>query len=264
MPATPPEDDPRHRPAPEDTLVAADGTQATLRDLQRQQELFAHGISHELRAPLRAIETFATLLASHDGAALSDSGRDHLQRIRSAAARMGRLIEALLEYARVERAVPAAGTVDLSLLAEWAGAELQDAAPQRAAAIRVAPGLRVRGDEALLRIVLQQLLGNAWRFTPDDAPVHIDVDGRLEGEWLRIEVRDHGRGFDPRYVDKLFEPFQRLHAAEDGAGDGLGLAIARRIIERHGGRMHARSEPGGGSVFGFELPAAEAPMAQQA
>lgn len=224
--------------------------------MRRQQDLVARGIAHDLRAPLRAIQSFAALLESHAADALDARGRDHLQRIRTAATRMGGLIDGLLALASVERGEPASAPVDMSLLADWVGAELQDTDPSRAAEITVAPGLRARGDERLLRLLLQQLLGNAWRFSRPGEPVRVEVAGERHGDRLRLSVRDHGSGLDMRYADKIFEPFQRLHAPEDGGGDGIGLAIARRVVERHGGAIAVESEPGVGSVFTVELPAA--------
>ncbi|MCA1713625.1 MAG: PAS domain S-box protein [Gammaproteobacteria bacterium] len=226
--------------------------------LNKQQEAFAYGISHDLRAPLRAIDSFATLLDNHCAAALDDTGRGYLDRIRAAATRMNGLIDALLELSRVGRVALKSEPVDLSLLAEWTGAELQEAEPGRAAQITVAPGLLARGDERLLKVLLTQLLHNAWKFSAGDAQVRIHVDGEVRDDRLQLRVRDHGSGFDMRYADKLFEPFQRLHGPEQAGGTGLGLAIAQRIVERHGGRLWVQSEPGMGSTFHVELPAAAA------
>jgi len=239
------------------TLQArVDESVAELQAMSRQQEAFAYGISHDLRAPLRAIDSFSALLDSRSRALLDDAGRDYLARIRGAAARMGELIDALLDLSRANRAELKSEPVDLSLLAEWAGAELQDAEPGRAADINVAPGLLVRGDERQLKLMLTQLLDNAWKFSRGRDPVRIEVRGERTGDRMRISVRDHGAGFDIDYADKLFEPFQRLHGPEEGGGNGIGLAIVRRIVERHGGRIRAESGPGQGSTFHFDLPAA--------
>jgi signal transduction histidine kinase len=229
--------------------------EASLRALLRQQEVLAHGISHDLRAPLRAIENFSALLERHGADALDPAGRDYLQRIREAAERMGGLLEALLDYSRVDRAELLPETVDLGLLAGLALAELQDAEPQRKLQATVAPDLEVRGDERQLRMLVTQLMRNAWAFSGDE--VVVDVSGERRDDVLRVTVRDQGSGFDMRYIAKLFEPFQRLHGAEQGAGNGIGLAIAQRIVERHGGRLWAQSEPGAGSTFFLELPIAE-------
>ena len=228
-----------------------------LQALARQQELLAYGISHDLRAPLRAIDQFSALLQRQSAERLDEAGRAHLQRIRDAAARMGTLIESLLAYSHVERSTPARTAVDLSLLAELVVAGLREADPGREAETRVAPGLSAHGDEALLRALLEQLLRNAWQFSTDK--VEVEVGGERDGGRLRLWVRDRGRGFDPRYADKLFEPFQRLHGPDEGSGHGLGLAIASRIAARHGGRLWAQSEPGRGSTFFVDLPAAPEP-----
>lgn len=227
-----------------------------LEKVNRQQELFAYGVSHDLRAPLRAIDSFAALLAGQYGAQLDDTGRDHLDRIRNAAARMSGLIDALLDLSRASRNELKSDTVDLSLLAEWACAELQDAEPTRNADIRVQPGLAVQGDERLLKLLLDQLLHNAWKFSRERERVEIEVIGEHHGDRLVVAIRDCGDGFDMRYAERMFEPFQRLHGPEQAGGNGLGLAIAQRIAERHGGRMWAASELGSGSVFHVELPAA--------
>lgn len=223
----------------------------------RQQELFAYGISHDLRAPLRAIESFAALLDASAGAQLDDAGRDHLARIRGAAARMSVLIDALLALSRASRVELRPAPVDLSMLADWALAELQDAEPTRAAEIVVQPGLAACGDERQLKQLLDQLLHNAWKFSRDRDRVRIEVGGECRDGRMRLSVRDQGSGFEMRYAQRVFEPFQRLHGAEEGGGSGLGLAIVQRVAERHGGRVWAESAPGEGSVFHVELPAVD-------
>lgn len=227
-----------------------------LQALNQQQESFAYGISHDLRTPLRAIDGYAALLADHPGATLDDSARGYLQRIRGASNSMTGLIESLLDLSHVNRAPLKPEAVDMSMLAGWIGAELQDADPDRRADIRVAPGLHAHGDERQLKLLLAKLLGNAWKFSRDCEQVQIQVDGQVRDGRLLLQVRDHGAGFDMRYADKLYQPFQRLHGPEQGGGSGLGLAIARRIVERHHGRLWAQSETGAGSTFHVELPAA--------
>jgi PAS domain S-box-containing protein len=228
---------------------------AELEKANRQQEMFAHGVSHDLRAPLRAIDSFAQLLSKEYDARLDEAGRDYLERIRSAARRMGGLIDALLELSRVGRNELKSEPVDLGLLADWAFAELQDAEPGRGADIEVQDGLVACGDERQLKLLLDQLLHNAWKFSQDRDRVRIEVGGERRGDRLVLAVRDHGSGFDMRYAERMFEPFQRLHGPDQGGGNGLGLAIAQRIVERHGGRLWAESEPGSGAVFHVELPA---------
>jgi len=231
-----------------------DASRARVHALAAQQEALAHGISHDLRAPLRAIDAYSALLERESGEALDAAAFDRLARIRAAAARMGALLEALLDYSRVERGELAHAPVDLGLFADLALAELQDATPGRQVRANIAPGLLALGDERLLRMLMTQLVRNAWNFSGDE--VVLEIDGRREGDVLHVEVRDAGSGFDPRYRERIFEPFQRLHASEQGAGSGLGLAIAASIAARHGGRLHADSTPGSGSIFRLELPAA--------
>jgi len=223
---------------------------------QKQLQLLADAVTHDLRAPLRSIESFAGLLADRAEGKLDAVGQDHLQRIRDAAARMSALLDALGELSRATRAEMHPKAVDLSLLVEWAAAELQDAAPMRRAQIGVQPGMAVTGDEHLLKLLLAQLLHNAWKFSGDADPIRIEVTGERKGDCQNISVHDHGIGFDKRYAHKLFEPFQRLHGPEQGSGHGLGLAIAQRIAVRHGGRIIADSQPGDGSTFTVELPTA--------
>ncbi|HVI59530.1 MAG TPA: ATP-binding protein [Luteimonas sp.] len=229
--------------------------EAALAALNRLQESLAHGVSHDLRAPLRAIDGFSALLATHLGDGLDATARDYLDRIRAATARMAVLIESLLEFSRATRAQLQRAPVDLSLLADWAHAELAEADPGRHAEVSVQPGLQAMGDERLLRQLLRQLLDNAWKFSRERDAVRIEVTGERAGERIVLRVRDHGSGFDMRYADKLFQPFQRLHGPDQAAGNGIGLAIARTVAERHGGRAWAESEPGAGSTFSIELPA---------
>jgi signal transduction histidine kinase len=231
-----------------------DACRVELAALRQEQATFAHGISHDLRGPLRAIESFSALVASD--AALAPATRGHVERVRAAATRMGGLIDALLELSRASRADLDAQRVDLGLLAEWSLAGLRDAEPGREAVLDVDPGLHVHGDERLLKLMVDQLLGNAWKFSRERDCVRISLRGERVGARLRLALRDAGCGFDMRYVERLFQPFQRLHGPEQGGGNGLGLAIAQRIVERHGGRLHARALPEAGSEFAFDLPAA--------
>jgi PAS domain S-box-containing protein len=234
------------------TLAEAEASLASLASLHAS---FAHGISHDLRAPLRAVDGFSALLAAHLGDALDDTARDYLARIRAATARMAELIDSLLELSRASRAELQHAPVDLGLLADWAHAELADADPGRRAEVAVQPGLQALGDERLLRQLLRRLLDNAWKFSRERDAVRIDVAGERRGDRIVLSVRDCGSGFDMRYAGKLFEPFQRLHGPEQGGGDGIGLAIVRTVAQRHGGRAWAESEPGAGSTFFIELPA---------
>ena len=219
----------------------------------RRLEAFAYGVSHDLRAPLRTIDGFAAQLERQAGEALDAAGREHLARIRNAGARMGGLIDSLLELARIGRTELRPARVDVSMLAEWAAAELQEAHPERPARVRVQPGLETMGDERLLKALLTQLLRNAWQFSATRERVEIEVEGGREAHGLRFVVRDHGIGFDMAYAGKLFEPFQRLHGSEQGAGNGIGLTIAQQIASRHGGTIRAEAQPELGASFHVEL-----------
>lgn len=239
-------------PSPEERLAE---TEHALQTLRAQQEVLASGISHDLRAPLRAISSYAALIDQHHAAGLGDEGRDHLRRIREAAARMDGLIDGLLQLSHVTRAPLRREPVDVSLLVEWCLAELQDAEPGRKLEATVQPELSAHGDERQLKQLFERLLQNAWKFSAPGA-ARIRISGGPVDGYMRIEVRDEGSGFDMRYAGRLFEPFQRLHPTDHGGGNGLGLAIAQAIVERHGGRIAADSEPGRGSVFRVELPLA--------
>ena len=237
----------------EERLAAAEHA---LQSLRRQQEVLAAGISHDLRAPLRAIGSYAGLIAEHHAGALTEEGRRYLDRIGEAAGRMDGLIEGLLQLSYAARAALRTQDVDLGLLADWSLTELRDATPGIDIEATVQPDLVALGDERQLKQMFDRLLDNACRFSGSEGAVRVEVSGKRDGDRLHLQVRDHGSGFDMRYAARMFEPFQRLHPAEQGAGHGLGLAIVQVIVERHGGRVRAESGPGGGSVFHVELPAA--------
>ena len=230
--------------------------QAELERVLQDQAQVSYGIAHDLRAPLRAIEGFAAMLEQHAGGALDDTGLGYLDRIRAAATRMAGLIDALQALSRASHDHLDIADVDASLLADWALVELRDAEPARAAEASVEPGIRVRADERQLKQVFDHLLHNAWKFSSGRDAVRIEVGAERVGERVRIHVRDHGSGFDPRHIDRAFEPFQRVHGPDEGGGHGLGLAIAQRIVQRLGGRIEVETVPGEGSVFHVELPAA--------
>lgn len=244
-------------PAPSDADLATRlaAAEQALEAVQRQQEIIAYGISHDLRAPLRAISGYAQLLAGEHAAQLDDEGRGYLARIREAAGRMDGLIEGLMQLSHALRVPLRPTEVDVSMLAEWSLVELQDADPTRAVQAQIQPDLVALGDERLLRQMFQRLLHNAWKFAPDDAPVQLQVTGELARGRTVLTVHDAGRGFDMRHVARLFEPFKRLHPPELGGGHGLGLAIVDAVVERHGGSIQASSAPGAGCTFRIELPA---------
>jgi signal transduction histidine kinase len=227
---------------------------AELAATQRDLELLSHGVSHDLRAPLRAIEGFTALLDQHASPGLDATARDHLARVRAAAARMAALIDGLLALSRAARSPLSMVDVDASLLADWTFAELQDADPTRTAELHVQPGIVVRGDERQLKLLLEQLLGNAWKFSRSRDRIRVSVTAADVGGAVRISVRDHGTGFDPARGARIFEPFQRLHGADEGGGHGLGLAIAQRIAERHGATISVDAVAGEGCTFHVDLP----------
>lgn len=227
---------------------------AQLEAARRQLQLLTDAITHDLRAPLRTIEGFATRIAASAHERLDEREREQLQRVRDAATRMNALLEELGELSRATHAPLQTGDVDISLFAEWILSDLQAGEPDRPARLHVQPGLSARGDERLLRLLLAQLLHNAWKFSAAAGETCIEVTGLRDGQMLRVDVRDYGIGFEPRYLHKIFEPLQRLHRMEEGAGHGLGLAIAQRIAMRHGGIITAASRPGDGATFTVELP----------
>lgn len=243
------------RPLADGTALLQLRDDSALKALEAQQETLAFGISHELRAPVRAIEQFARRLLAQDVGADPQTARDHLQRIQHASGHAGGLIDALLETMRASRPPRAAAAVDISLLGDWICAELQDADPGRAAEIHIAPDLWAWGDEHALKQLLGKLLHNAWKFSAHRDTVRIELDGERVGDRLQLRLRDAGRGFDMRYAERLFVPFRRLHSADDGAGHGLGLAIAQQLARAQGGHIRVESEPDAGTTFFIELPA---------
>jgi PAS domain S-box-containing protein len=225
-----------------------------LSEANRELESFAYSVSHDLRAPLRAIEGFSRILGERHAAGLDATGRDYLERVRKATARMAELIDALLKLSRIGRSGLTVIDVDLSELAAEVGAGLADAEPDRHVALHVQPGMQVRGDRALLLTLLDNLMGNAWKFTRHQAEAQVEVGMECDAAGTPVYfVRDNGAGFDAEYADKLFRPFQRLHSQDEFPGHGIGLASVKRIIERHGGQIEASGAPGQGATFRFRL-----------
>lgn len=240
----------------DDTLRRLQDCEAELARVLHDQTLVSYGIAHDLRAPLRAIEGFSAMLDAHAGETLDEVGRGYLERIRAAAGRMASLIDALQALSRASHDHLDIGPVDASLLAEWALVELRDANPGRVVEAEVQPGISVRADERQLKQVFDHLMHNAWKFSAGRDAVRIQVRGERDGDRMRIDVRDHGSGFDPAHAARAFEPFQRAHGPDEGGGHGMGLAIAQRIVQRLGGTIGVDSVPGEGSVFHLDLPAA--------
>lgn len=230
---------------------------AQLEGVNRELEAFSYSVSHDLRAPLRAIGGFSRALLDDHTQQLDDTGRDYLNRVNIAAGNMGVLINDLLKLARISRSDLERNPVDLSALAGEVMASLKQTDQERSVAFSAQPGLHAYGDPRLLRIVMENLLGNAWKFTGKRTRAKIDVGSVKEGTETIYFIRDNGAGFDMDYKDKLFGAFQRLHDASEFPGSGIGLATVERIIHRHGGRIWAESVAGKGSTFYFTLGEAE-------
>ncbi len=222
---------------------------AQLQAANRELDAFAYSVSHDLRAPLRAIDGFSNALEEDCAEALGAEGKDHLGRIRRGCARMGDLIEDLLKLSRYTRRDLDLKDLDLSRMAAEAAAELR----AEGAEWVIQPGLRARGDETLLRAVLDNLLGNARKFSSRTDRPRIEFGAVDRGGALEYFVKDNGAGFDMAYADKLFGAFQRLHAMDEFPGTGIGLATVQRIIQRHGGAVRAEATPGQGATFYFTL-----------
>jgi light-regulated signal transduction histidine kinase (bacteriophytochrome) len=219
----------------------------------KELEAFSYSVAHDLRAPLRGIDGFSQALVEDHAAALGPAGLEQLGRVRHATQRMSQIIDDLLRLSRVAQREFHRQPVDLSRLARRVASELQSAHRDRNVAVVIQDNLIVEGDENLLQIVLENLLGNAWKFTAKAAHAAIEV-GAFERDAQRIYfVRDNGAGFNMEYAHKLFGAFQRFHAASEFEGTGVGLAIVQRIINRHGGRIWAQSAVGQGTTFHFVL-----------
>jgi signal transduction histidine kinase len=218
-----------------------------------EMEVLVSRASHDLLAPLRHIDAFSEALLRDCGGALGEDGRSHLARIRLARRRAQEIIEDLLTLWRVTSAELATEVVDLSALARRAWAGLRQAEPWRAIEVRLEDGVTARGDPRLLRVLLENLLGNAWKYTAGRPSALVEFGRTGSPEGAAYFVRDDGVGFDMAYADKLFEPFQRLHAKAHFEGTGLGLHTVRRVVERHGGRAWIESAPERGTVVRFTL-----------
>lgn len=224
-----------------------------LEAVNRELEAFSYSVSHDLRAPLRAIDGFSQVLLEDYAAKLDVEGRGYLERVRAAAQRMGLLIDDLIKLSRVTRAELLMQAVDLSEIAAGIASELRAREPRRQVELTIEAGLSAHGDARLLRIALENLFSNAWKFTQGRDPAHI-VFGRTQHNGLPAYfVQDDGVGFDATYADKLFGVFQRLHDAREFPGTGIGLATVQRVIHKHGGHIWAHSTSGKGATFYFML-----------
>lgn len=224
----------------------------------RELDAFCYSVSHDLRAPLRSIDGFSQALLDDYEAQLDEEGLSHLRRVRAAAQRMGQLIDDLLKLSRVTRTDLRRSHVDITRLAGELLTSLAESEPERRVRTRVQEGIVVKADPALIRVVLENLLGNAWKFSRKVPEASIEVGAETNGPAIQCFVRDNGAGFDMTYANKLFGAFQRLHTQEEFPGTGVGLATVQRIVHRHGGSVRAEGAPGQGATFFFTLPTKEA------
>lgn len=231
---------------------------ADLQVANQELEAFSYSVSHDLRAPLRSIDGFSLALLEDYSEKLDETGVNYLQRVRAATQRMGHLIDDMLELSRIARAEMRHETVNLSAMATEILEELQKTDMNRQVEWRVQPNLKIEADARLIKVALDNLLGNAWKYTSRQAEPRIEF-GQVENanveDMKEFFVRDNGAGFDMAYADKLFGAFQRLHTASEFPGTGVGLATVQRIIHRHGGRVRGEGKPDQGATFYFSLPA---------
>ena len=231
---------------------------AQLQETNRQLESFSYSVSHDLRAPLRAIDGFGQALIEDYGEHVNEGMRRYLGRIRAATLRMAQLIDDLLNLARISRVELSWSDVDLTAMARQVLTELKHADSERHVEMFVWDDVTARGDPRLLRIVLENLLGNAWKFTRSVEHPRIEFGMLRDAETCTFFVRDNGAGFDMAHVDKLFVPFQRLHAMNEFPGTGIGLTTVQRVVHKHGGRIWAHAQRGKGATFYFTLGVHEA------
>lgn len=229
---------------------------AQLEATNRELESFAYAVSHDLRAPLRSMSGFSQLLQEAPSDTLDEKSRHYLTRIHEASRRMSALIEDLLSLSRIGRSELNPRPVDLSQLAAEAAASVKERYPNRQVELTIEPGLHAEGDARLLRVAIENLLDNAFKYTARTKQATVTVGASNEPEGRVFFVRDNGVGFDMAYSNKLFGPFQRLHSDADYPGTGIGLVTVQRIVARHGGRIWAQAELNRGAAFYFTLPAA--------
>jgi signal transduction histidine kinase len=219
----------------------------------RELEAFSYSVSHDLRTPLQSIDGFSQALLEDYGHLLDERGNDYLRRVRSATQRMGQLIEDLLRLSRLTRSIMNPARIDLSAVVRTVAAELRRLQPEREVEFRIAEGVMVVADPNLLKIALDNLMGNAWKFTGKKEKAVIEFGAReIDGERTYF-IRDNGAGFDMAYQEKLFATFQRLHLEKEFPGTGIGLSLVQRIIHRHNGKIWAEGAIGEGATFFFTL-----------
>lgn len=227
---------------------------AELEALNRELETFAYSVSHDLRTPLRGISGFSQILADRYSDELDETGKNYLDRIGAGVDRMGRLIDDLLKLSQVGRRGLKWSQVDVSAMSKAILDELKEIEPNRQVQVDIEPEIILRGDEALLRVLMENLLGNAWKFTVGREMARIEVGSLTDAHQKRVYfVRDNGAGFDMRFADKLFGPFQRLHQESEFPGTGIGLATVQRIVNKHGGKVWAEGVPDEGATIFFQF-----------
>jgi signal transduction histidine kinase len=237
----------------EDLARDANEMATRVRGLMRELESFSYSVAHDLRAPLRSILGFSTIILEEHDQALPAQAKEMLGRVIAAAKRMGELVDSLLNLSRLARTEVKRDSVDLSRLAESVLEELRNVQPEKKVDVRVAKSLPVIGDSSLLQIVLTNLLNNAWKFTSKRAHARIELGVENRDGVPVYFIRDNGAGFDMQYVGKLFGTFQRLHSNQEFEGTGVGLATVQTIIRRHGGEIWAEGKPDQGATFFFTL-----------
>ncbi len=237
------------------TLVPTARAEASPAPSGAEHESFSYTVSHDLRAPIRVVEGFTKILKEDYGRQLDRIGNDHLDRVLGAAARMNSMIDALLALSQLSSRPLSRQPVNLSQLATYVVDDLRRQSPERLVTVHIEAGLQTQGDPTLLRMVLENLLGNAWKYSAKRRDAQIWLERGLHDGQPMYTVRDNGAGFDMRFADRLFGVFQRLHSANDFPGTGVGLASVRRIVSRHGGEVWAESAVERGSSFHFTLPA---------
>jgi PAS domain S-box-containing protein len=230
--------------------------ETALRATNEELEAFSHSVAHDLRAPIRAMRGSAEVLLERHAEELTPEARDWLLEIRNAALGLGKLVDALLSLSRVSRAPFEPEKLDLASLAASVITELRAAQPERWVDVTLGDPMFVFADPALVRALLDNLLRNAWKFSSQRNPACIEVGRVRASDSDAFFVRDNGAGFDMELAEHLFTPFRRLHRADEYPGTGIGLATARRIVHRHGGRIWAEAAPGAGATFYFTLPSA--------
>lgn len=237
----------------ERTLALHEANEA-LANANNELEAFSYSVSHDLRGPLRGIGGFSQILTEEYGTRLDSEGRQYLEFIRNGVKKMGQLIDDLLNLSKLAKVDMQLKDVNVSTQAMDIAQALHQRDPSRSVQINIEPGLHVQGDPNLIGILLENLLINAWKFTAQTPHPLIQISKAHEGDWTGFRVRDNGAGFDMSYQDKLFQPFQRLHSNRDYEGTGIGLALCKRIVERHGGLIRANARPQEGAEFVVLLP----------